>query len=220
MGFSSPCCDCLANIMARCLGTSGGFDQSPQKGPENSFVSILSTLTVKRKPSLFIHFHWFFTDLSQGNAGILSQQKMAGESTLKICAATLPRGSCRKVSEVINKFLTFFDVRFCRTVPNGGFRCGWFGVLGAQDFGPRDRALSPLRHLGKWPKRGRDVSPQSTCRAEPNPGPRKPQLRNVQIRNLAVLETYWPAARLGKLTEGLLGSSGGFDQSPQTGPEN
>ena len=33
-----------------------------------------------------------------------------------------------------------------RTVPNGGFRCLWFGDLGARDSGPRDRALSAPKH--------------------------------------------------------------------------
>ena len=32
----------------------------------------------------------------------------------------------------------------------------------------------------------RGVSPQSTCRAEGNPGPEKTQNRNIQIRNLVV----------------------------------
>ena len=34
----------------------------------------------------------------------------------------------------------------------------------------------------------RHRAPAGGCRAERNPGPRKPQIRNVQIRNLAVLE--------------------------------
>ena len=46
----------------------------------------------------------------------------------------------------------------------------------------------------------RGASPQSTCRAEGNPGPEKPKNRNVQIRNLAVsgfqTEVFpWTSAR-------------------------
>ena len=42
--------------------------------------------------------------------------------------------------------------------------------------------------LRKVIEKRRDTSPQSTCYAERNPGPAKPQIRNVQIRNLAVLD--------------------------------
>ena len=49
---------------------------------------------------------------------------------------------------------------------------------------PRDTA----KMLRKVIEQRRDASPQSTCRAEQKPGPRKPQIRNVQISNVAVLE--------------------------------
>ena len=61
------------------------------------------------------------------------------------------------------------------------------GFFGAWDCGPRDRALSAPRHCFRCL-----ANPQSTCRAERNPGPRKPQNRNVQIRNLAVLDSKSP----------------------------
>ena len=76
------------------------------------------------------------------------------------------------------------------TVPNGGFRCGWYGVFGARDSGPpygSDREKGVTR-------------PHSTCRAERTPGPRKPQNRNVQIRNLAVLGTQGRTGHHQRLT--------------------
>ena len=47
-----------------------------------------------------------------------------------------------------------------------------------------------LRSLEKGSRKRRDASPQSTCRAERNPGPEKHHIRNVQIRNVAVLELF------------------------------
>ena len=61
---------------------------------------------------------------------------------------------------------------FCRP----GFRTSWQSYV---------RPKTLLRCSEKWSRRRRDASPQSACRAERNPRPRKPQIRNVQIRNLA-----------------------------------
>ena len=54
------------------------------------------------------------------------------------------------------------------------------------------RPKTLLRCLAKRSRKRRDASSQSTYRAERNRGPRKPQIRNVQIRNLAVLDRNGP----------------------------
>ena len=76
-----------------------------------------------------------------------------------------------------------------RTVPNFGFRCGWFGVFGGPGFrtswqsSARPKTL--LRCLEKWSRERRDASPQSTCRTERNPGPENP--KSVTSRSV----TWW-----------------------------
>ena len=77
---------------------------------------------------------------------------------------------------------------FCRKthvhkIPRFG---GGFGGGGSADFIFMGARI--FLSLEKPSRKRRDASPQSTCRAERNPGPRNPQIRNVQIRNLAVLE--------------------------------
>ena len=72
----------------------------------------------------------------------------------------------------------WFSLRMIWGFWGPGFRTLWQSSV-------RPRTL--LRCPAKWSRQRRDASPQSTCRAERNPGPRKPQIRNVQIRNLAVL---------------------------------
>ena len=69
----------------------------------------------------------------------------------------------------------------------------WFSLWMIWGLGPGIRDLvtvrpqTLLRCLVKWLRKRHDASTQSTCRAERNPGPRKPQIRNVQICNLAVI---------------------------------
>ena len=62
---------------------------------------------------------------------------------------------------------------------SGGFHCWWFGVFGARESRPHDRALSAPRHcldaLFNDRKKRRGASPQSTCRGKGNPGPEKPK---------------------------------------------
>ena len=98
-------------------------------------------------------------------------------------------------------------IRMFRTVPSGGFRCGWVGVFGARNLRTLwQSSVHPktlLRCLEKWSTKRCDASPHSTCRAEWYPGPRKPQIRNVQIRNLAVLEIS-PGTKIKNLLMPLL----------------
>ena len=73
-----------------------------------------------------------------------------------------------------------------RTAPNGGLRCGSFGVLGAWDSGVRPKTL--LRCLRSHQEKAWRVPTEHLSRrTESWPG--RPRIRNVQIRNLAVLET-------------------------------
>ena len=72
-----------------------------------------------------------------------------------------------------------FSLRMIWGFGGPGFQTSWQSSV---------RPKTLLRCLEKWSRKRRDASPQSTCRAERNPGPRKPQIRNVQIRNLVVLD--------------------------------
>ena len=75
----------------------------------------------------------------------------------------------------------WFSLRMIWAFWGPGFRTSWQSCA---------RPKTLFRCLGKWARKRRDASPQNTCRAERNPGPRKPQIRNVQIRNLAVLGSF------------------------------
>ena len=98
----------------------------------------------------------------------------------------------------VSNFASFFgnfvqqkrgaNIEQCQVVVFVADDLGFWGLGIRTSWQSSVRPKTLHRCLQKRSRKRRDVSPQSTCRAERNPGPRKPQIRNVQIRNLAVLE--------------------------------
>ena len=84
-----------------------------------------------------------------------------------------------------NSAKRWFSLRMIWGFWGAGFRTSWQSSV---------RPKTLLRCLEKWSRKRRVASPQNSCRAERNPGPRKPQIRNVQIRNLALPWFVWKGA--------------------------
>ena len=120
-------------------------------------------------------------------------EKLSLSTLFRAFSAPGPRGPGNPFPDFFWSFLgrPFWPCRTSRPTisqPNCGFCCGWFGFRTSWQSSVHPKTLFRCLEISKWSSKRCDVSLQSTCRTERNSGTRKPQIRNVQDRNLAVLE--------------------------------
>ena len=93
----------------------------------------------------------------------------------------LPRLLCRALSRFLPQdLLEDFALKTARQNRVSRTSVGIFFV--------QSRVKFAVENVRQVIEKRRDACPQSTCRAQRKPGPRKPQICNVQIRNLVVLD--------------------------------